>query len=169
MNDDMTVGPRGCSGLNRHGQPCKAPVLPGTTPPVCRRHSMSDAAWKESARKGGRERWNVKRAKDLRGQIEDQVIGQRVLETVSRMLDAKIPGSAEPNIESVTYALLVLVENFKLGTREEIVELLGEVRPKLARDPAAYRMLDVEAARQRLVRALEEGRIDREDLPAGVL
>jgi hypothetical protein len=93
---------------------------------------------------------------------------QRVLETVGRMLDAKIPGSAEPNIESLTYALLVLVENFKLGTREEVVELLEDVRPKLARDPAAYRMLDVERARQRLLQAYEEGRIDTGDLPAGL-
>lgn len=158
-----------CVGLNRFGEKCKAPVITGTDPPVCRRHSMTLEEFREQARRGGLKRQEIARAEDLRRDLDDHVEGQRVLQSFLRIvdgwLDAKLPGTAEPNAESVAWAMLVLATAFKLGTRDEVLDLLEEIRPNLAAEPQSHAFADVQAARDRLELALAEGRISRADLP----
>lgn len=84
------------------------------------------------------------------------------------MLDAKLPGTAEPDHEAVGYALLAIAENFK-WSHEELEEWVRKERPQLAREPRSHAFLDVEAARRRLLEAYADGRISRGDVPAGLL
>jgi hypothetical protein len=130
---------------------------------------MTDEQFYAQAKRGGQEMWRMKRAEDLRPLLEEWVARQKILSKVIEMLDAKIPGTAEPDHEQVAFALLVLADTFKLSEREEIEQLLEDVRPKLASEPRAEAFLDVEGARARLRLAYEEGRISAEGLPLSVL
>lgn len=135
--------------------------------------TIGEEAFREQARRGGQKRQQAARDQDLRRSLDDHVEGGRVLKNFLKItdawLDAKIPGTAEPNAESVAWAMLVLVTNFKLGTREEIVTLLEEVRPELTTEPRVSAFYDVEGTKRRLLDALEDGRISAEDLPVGLL
>ena len=129
---------------------------------------MSDEEWDAQARRGGVRRWEVARAEDLRGEIESVVLRQKLEEKLVQMLDAKLPGTSEPDHEAVGYALLVIAENFR-WSREELEEWVRRERRQLAREPRAYAFLDVDNARRRLLEAYADGRISRGDVPAGLL
>ncbi len=134
---------------------------------------MTPEEWHEQARRGGQKRQQAARDQDLRRSLDDHLEGQHVLKNFLKItdawLDAKIPGSGEPNFETVTAAMLVLATAFKLGTQQEIVALLEDVRPNLARETRSYAFGDVEAAKRQILDAYHEGRIAREDLPAGLV
>jgi hypothetical protein len=74
------------------------------------------------------------------------------------------PRIARAERGAVAWALLALATAFKLGTRDEVRELLESLRPKLAAEPQSPVFADVQAAKDRLAAALAEGRISPEDL-----
>lgn len=106
---------------------------------TCYRHSMSDEGWREHSRAANRARQLKAREQDLRRDLDDYQEGRRVLqnflEITSAWLDAKTGYGDEPDFERVSAALIALGTAFRLGTREELLGLLEEVRgPRLAHE-----------------------------------
>jgi hypothetical protein len=130
---------------------------------------MSDEEWHASSVHAGHMRKEKREAEDVLKEIEDELLQRRILEEISRLLDTVIPGTAEPNYEARAYGVLAAATLFQLGSREEVLDLLREIRPQLANDLLARRLLDLDAARAKLIEAHEQGRIPAESLPPGVL
>jgi hypothetical protein len=162
-----------CTGTNARGLPCGAWALRGQE--VCLRHSMTDAEWRAFATRGGKGRGKQRRvhaglrdSSRHRHAVPAHLLG-RTIDVVGGLLDAVIPdGSNEPNMEARGIGVFALAALFGITGRDELIELLGKVRPALLNDPQRERLLNLERARQALLRAVEEGRIDVSELPPGV-
>jgi hypothetical protein len=155
---EPVVGKYGCTGKNRLGRPCNARVIRGRD--VCVRHSMSDEEWHAQAKRGGRTRWDNERAGRRLEEIQHAQLKARFAEELVAALDAKIPGTAEPDHDRVQTALYVIAQNFRF-TRADLEEWVSQHRPKLLEELRSYHLLDVEAARARLQAAYESGRFPR--------
>ncbi len=155
--------------------PCAGIVL-NTTPPLCQRHKLGVRGHQAQGRRGGLERQRKRRENDLRAHLAEHQEHERVLQdflSVARdFLDSELPvlslrdgvvteAGSEPDYEKVAYACLILTQTFRLGSREELVELLREVKPGLLKEPRSNYFLDVEKTRKRLEKAYEEGRLER--------
>jgi hypothetical protein len=114
---EPVVGKYGCTGKNRLGRPCNARVIRGRD--VCVRHSMSDEEWHAQAKRGGRTRWDNERAGRRLEEIQHAQLKARFAEELVAALDAKIPGTAEPDHDRVQTALYVIAQNFRF-TRADL-------------------------------------------------
>ena len=164
-----------CSGTNARGLPCMAWAMRGEE--VCFRHSMSDEEWRALGARGGRRRGKQQRehaglrdSSRHRYDVPGPTLA-RAIEVIGALLDAVIPGTAEPNYEARAYGALAVAQLFRVVPEQkaETLKLLAQVRPKLAVDPQRQRLLDVERAGAALVRAYREGRIAAIDLPPELL
>jgi hypothetical protein len=136
---------------------------------LCFRHSRGDEGWRESARRGGQQRWRLQRSQDLRVWLDDEKLRERVIAAVRDLLDAKLPGTTEPDHEQVALGCLLLFEHFKLGTKWDLIDLLKQTRPELLDEPRSSAFLDVAGAKARLLAALDEGRLDPGAVPRELL
>src|SRR6266508_919137 len=163
-----------CTAWNAKGDPCKAWAKRDGSG-VCYWHSLSPDERSALAYRGGKAQGQRAREKaQLRdsGRNRHYVPGptlQRALEVIAELLDSTIPGSTEPNYENRAWGVLAVAQLFRLRDRDAVLDLLGRIRPDVATDPYVHRVLDLEAARSKLVRAYEEGRISAAELPPGVL
>ena len=135
---------------------------------------MSDEEWKEKTRRAGRARGKKAREQALiaQGGHKPEIPAPTLaaaLEVVHELLEMTIPGSAEPNYEARSFGVLVLSKLFRVRDRSEALALLAAVAPKVADDPQVHRLLDLDAARAKLIEAYQAGRISADELPPGVL
>lgn len=161
-----------CSGTNARGNPCGAWALRDGSG-LCGYHADPEA-FRENARKGGRARQEARRqeaglrtSSRHRHPMPGPTLA-RAIEVVAELLDAEIPdGTHEPDMLARGVGVLAAAALFGLrdDQRAEILELLGKVRPALAKDSHVERLLRLHEARAALVREVEEGRLSPLDLP----
>ena len=99
------------------------------------------------------------------GQLEDEAIKRHALEEIARLLDSTLPGSSEPDYLDRGLGVYLVARLFSVGTRSELIDLLREIRPNVLDDPCTNRLLDLDAARRRLLEAVSEGRVDASEVP----
>lgn len=133
------------------------------------RHAVEEVegpgAWTALAVKGGKGRAQQRRAEKTMGQLEDEAIKRHALEEIARLLDSTLPGSSEPDYLDRGLGVYLVAHLFSVGTRSELIDLLREIRPNVLDDPCTDRLLDLDAARRRLLEAVSEGRVDASEVP----
>lgn len=164
-----------CIALNVKGEPCGKWAKAGSD--RCDTHSMTEEEWREQSRRGAavkaqraRERAGLKDSGGNKPYAPEPTL-QRAIEVIGGLLDATVPLLNEPDYEQRAYGVLALATIFRFSSaqRDEILETLARVRPRVASDPHAQRLLDLSVARRRLVAAYEAGRISADELPPGAL
>lgn len=164
---------RQCEALNSRGLPCGAFALTDGSG-LCSWHAKTPEEQRAFTARAGevrqekrREEAGLRKSSGHRQAVPGPLLS-RAIEVVAELLDAEIPdGSREPNYEARCMGVHALAQLFGLRPeqRAEILTVLERIRPALARDPQRERLLAYERARQALLRAVDEGRIDVSELP----
>jgi hypothetical protein len=163
-----------CAHVRPDGTRCAAWALHDSD--CCSTHSLSADELYERAARGGRAT-QAKRRQEAglrdsgrnRHYVSEPTL-QRATEVIANLLDAELP-DGEPDVLARAWGVLGVATLFRLSSaqRAELYDLLERVRPELVRTPYAARLLDLDAARNELIRLYEQGDIAAEDLPPGVL
>jgi hypothetical protein len=162
-----------CTALNAKGLPCGAWALRGED--VCQWHSLSPEEQQAQTQRAGRARAQQRRERaELRDASRNRpeaprMTLQQAIDVIDALLDATIPGLGEPDFELRALGVYALAQLFRVRDRTEILDLLARVRPKLVADPQRDRLLDYQAARERLRQVYREGRVSIEELPPDLI
>ena len=160
-------GAEKCSEVNREGFQCGAWAMKDGSG-KCFRHHPDDAAWRIKMVKGGKARAEqARKRRELAPGRRPYAPGytiQMALDTCVALLRAEIPGLGEPDLELRGLGALALATIFNTRERDELLGLLEKAGMR-ANDPEVNRVLEIEAARDRLRELYQQGRISAELLP----